>query len=84
MAADDWTLVIDGWDPADEGRREAILTLGNGRFAEASDGRLDPLTWGVVEGYVLVVLHPSTLCAVGRRRADRPRCQQSSARSAAR
>ena len=22
-----------GWDPADEGRREAILTLGNGRFA---------------------------------------------------
>ncbi len=33
MVADDWTLVIEGWDPADEGRREAILTLGNGRFA---------------------------------------------------
>ncbi len=31
--ADDWNLVIEGWDPADEGRREAILTLGNGRFA---------------------------------------------------
>jgi len=33
MATDDWSLVIEGWDPADEGRREAILTLGNGRFA---------------------------------------------------
>lgn len=30
---DDWTLVFDGWDPADEGRREALCTLGNGRFA---------------------------------------------------
>ena len=33
MATDDWSRVIEGWDPADEGRREAILTLGNGRFA---------------------------------------------------
>ncbi|GAA2570176.1 hypothetical protein GCM10010210_52230 [Pseudonocardia hydrocarbonoxydans] len=31
--ADAWTLVIDGWNPADEGRREALCTLGNGRFA---------------------------------------------------
>jgi trehalose 6-phosphate phosphatase len=28
-----WTVVLDGWDPADEGRREALCTLGNGRFA---------------------------------------------------
>ncbi|MDD7967923.1 glycoside hydrolase family 65 protein [Actinomycetospora lemnae] len=27
---DMWTLVLDGWDPADEGRREALCTLGNG------------------------------------------------------
>jgi trehalose/maltose hydrolase-like predicted phosphorylase len=31
--ADAWTVVFDGWDPADEGRREALCTLGNGRFA---------------------------------------------------
>jgi trehalose/maltose hydrolase-like predicted phosphorylase len=31
--ADAWTFVIEGWDPADEGRREALCTLGNGRFA---------------------------------------------------
>jgi trehalose/maltose hydrolase-like predicted phosphorylase len=30
---DPWTVVLDGWDPADEGRREALCTLGNGRFA---------------------------------------------------
>ncbi|MBW0113872.1 universal stress protein [Pseudonocardia abyssalis] len=30
---DDWTLVFDGWDPADEGRREALCTPGNGRSA---------------------------------------------------
>ncbi|MFC4944976.1 glycoside hydrolase family 65 protein [Pseudonocardia sp. GCM10023141] len=30
---DAWTLVFKGWDPADEGRREALLTLGNGQFA---------------------------------------------------
>ncbi|MEU7815222.1 glycosyl hydrolase family 65 protein [Pseudonocardia sp. NPDC049154] len=29
-ARDDWTLVLDGFDPADEGRREALCTLGNG------------------------------------------------------
>lgn len=28
-----WTLVFDGWDPDDEGRREALCTLGNGYFA---------------------------------------------------
>ncbi|GAA4880720.1 glycoside hydrolase family 65 protein [Actinomycetospora straminea] len=27
---DTWTLVLDGWDPADEGRREALCTLANG------------------------------------------------------
>ncbi|NMH97759.1 glycoside hydrolase family 65 protein [Pseudonocardia acidicola] len=31
--ADAWTLVFDGWDPAGEGRREALCTLGNGYFA---------------------------------------------------
>ncbi len=30
---DAWVLAFDGWDPADEGRREALCTLGNGRFA---------------------------------------------------
>jgi trehalose/maltose hydrolase-like predicted phosphorylase len=30
---DAWTLVFDGWDAADEGRREALTTLGNGCFA---------------------------------------------------
>ena len=25
--------MFEGWDPADEGRREALCTLGNGRFA---------------------------------------------------
>jgi trehalose/maltose hydrolase-like predicted phosphorylase len=29
-AQDAWTLVFDGFDPADEGRREALCTLGNG------------------------------------------------------
>ncbi|GAA4547457.1 glycoside hydrolase family 65 protein [Pseudonocardia xishanensis] len=27
---DPWTLVFEGFDPADEGRREALCTLGNG------------------------------------------------------
>jgi trehalose 6-phosphate phosphatase len=31
--ADSWTVEFDGWDPADEGRRETLCTLGNGRFA---------------------------------------------------
>ncbi|HSK57845.1 MAG TPA: glycosyl hydrolase family 65 protein [Actinomycetospora sp.] len=30
---DTWTVVWEGFDPADEGRREALSTLGNGRFA---------------------------------------------------
>ncbi|MCE3553133.1 glycoside hydrolase family 65 protein [Pseudonocardia sp. RS11V-5] len=29
-ARDDWTLVFEGFDPVDEGRREALCTLGNG------------------------------------------------------
>jgi trehalose/maltose hydrolase-like predicted phosphorylase len=28
-----WTLVYEGFDPEQEGHREALLTLGNGRFA---------------------------------------------------
>ncbi|HXV92528.1 MAG TPA: hypothetical protein VD813_04455, partial [Pseudonocardia sp.] len=31
--SDAWTLEFEGWDPADEGRREALCTLGNGYFA---------------------------------------------------
>jgi trehalose 6-phosphate phosphatase len=31
--ADAWTVVFDGWDPALEGLREALCTLGNGCFA---------------------------------------------------
>ena len=30
---DTWTLEFGGWDPDDEGRREALCTLGNGYFA---------------------------------------------------
>ncbi|MDD7939581.1 glycosyl hydrolase family 65 protein [Actinomycetospora lutea] len=30
---DSWTVVWEGFDPDDEGRREALSTLGNGRFA---------------------------------------------------
>jgi trehalose 6-phosphate phosphatase len=30
---DAWTLEFEGWDPADEGRREALCTLGNGYYA---------------------------------------------------
>jgi trehalose/maltose hydrolase-like predicted phosphorylase len=28
-----WTLAYDGFDPASEGLREALCTLGNGYFA---------------------------------------------------
>jgi trehalose/maltose hydrolase-like predicted phosphorylase len=31
--ANPWTLVYEGYDPAAEGLREALCTLGNGRFA---------------------------------------------------
>lgn len=31
--SDAWTLEFNGWDPGDEGRREALCTLGNGLFA---------------------------------------------------
>jgi len=33
MAETDWTLSYDGFDPAAEGLREALCTLGNGYFA---------------------------------------------------
>ena len=36
--SDAWTLELDGWNPADEGRREALCTLGNGRFATRGAG----------------------------------------------
>ena len=29
----DWTLVYEGFSPAEEGHREALCTLGNGFFA---------------------------------------------------
>lgn len=29
----EWLMLFDGFDPADEGRREALCTLGNGYFA---------------------------------------------------
>ncbi|WP_214401436.1 glycoside hydrolase family 65 protein [Pseudonocardia lacus] len=51
-ATDPWTVVFDGWDPADEGRREALCTLGNGRVAtrgaapeSAADGTHYPGTY---------------------------------------
>ena len=28
----DWQIAWTGWDPAGEGLREALCTLGNGRF----------------------------------------------------
>ena len=31
--ADEWTLRYEGWDPQNEGLREALCTLGNGNFA---------------------------------------------------
>ena len=37
-----WTVAFDGFDPEDEGRREAVCALGNGLyFARAAA----PLTW---------------------------------------
>jgi trehalose/maltose hydrolase-like predicted phosphorylase len=49
-----WTLVPDGWDPDDEGRLEALCTLGNGRFAtrgaapeSRADGVCYPGTYAV-------------------------------------
>lgn len=33
MTERDWALVYDGWEPAKQGLREALCTLGNGYFA---------------------------------------------------
>ena len=33
-----WLLTYDGFDPADEGQREAMCTLGNGYFATRGGG----------------------------------------------
>ena len=48
----DWLLVYEGYDPAQEGLREALCTLGNGRFAtrgaspdSAADGTHYPGTY---------------------------------------
>lgn len=41
---DDWTIRFDGYDPADEGRREALCTVGNGYVAtrgSAPESRAD-------------------------------------------
>lgn len=50
-----WTLVCGGWDPADEGRREALCTLGNGRFA----------TRGAAPGSAADGVHYPGTCAAG-------------------
>ncbi len=49
---DGWLLTFDGYDPADESRREALCTLGNGVFATrgampecAADGAHHPGTY---------------------------------------
>ena len=44
MHDDLWTLSYQGYDPEEEGRREALCTLGNGRFATrgaAAESRAD-------------------------------------------
>ena len=50
-----WTLEFDAYDPAEEGQREALCTLGNGFFATRSaapesraDGVHDPGTYAAV------------------------------------
>jgi hypothetical protein len=40
-----WLLVFDGFDPAHEGIREALCTLGNGYFATRASA-----AWAVADG----------------------------------
>jgi trehalose/maltose hydrolase-like predicted phosphorylase len=54
-----WSLVFDGFDPATEGIREALCTLGNGYFATRAAA-----TWAVADG----VHYPGTYLAGGYNR----------------
>ena len=54
-----WSLVFDGFDPAAEGIREALCTLGNGYFATRGAA-----TWAVADG----VHYPGTYLAGGYNR----------------
>jgi trehalose/maltose hydrolase-like predicted phosphorylase len=54
-----WSLVFDGFDPANEGIREALCTLGNGYFATRGAA-----SWAVADG----VHYPGTYLAGGYNR----------------
>jgi len=54
-----WSLVFDGFDPAKEGIREALCTLGNGYFATRAAA-----AWAVADG----VHYPGTYLAGGYNR----------------
>jgi trehalose/maltose hydrolase-like predicted phosphorylase len=54
-----WSLVFDKFDPANEGIREALCTLGNGYFATRAAA-----TWAVADG----VHYPGTYLAGGYNR----------------
>jgi beta-phosphoglucomutase family hydrolase len=62
-SASTWSLVFDGFDPATEGRREALCTVGNGYFATrgaapggVADGVHYPGTY-LASGYDRLVSH---------------------------
>jgi trehalose/maltose hydrolase-like predicted phosphorylase len=57
--ASTWSLVFDGLDPAKEGIREALCTLGNGYFATRGAA-----TWAIADG----VHYPGTYLAGGYNR----------------
>ena len=57
--ASEWSLVFDGFDPADEGIREALCTLGNGYFATRAAA-----PWAMADG----VHYPGTYLAGGYNR----------------
>ncbi|MFL5264562.1 MAG: beta-phosphoglucomutase family hydrolase, partial [Anaeromyxobacteraceae bacterium] len=54
--ASTWSLVFEGFDPAREGRREALCTVGNGYFATRGAA-----PWAVADG----VRYPGTYLASG-------------------
>ena len=54
-----WSLVFDGFDPANEGIREALCTLGNGYFATRGAA-----SWAVADG----AHYPGTYLAGGYNR----------------
>jgi beta-phosphoglucomutase family hydrolase len=55
----DWSLVFEGFDPAHEGIREALCTLGNGYFATRAAA-----AWAVADG----IHYPGTYLAGGYNR----------------